>query len=76
MGDNVIRVEVDPDLCQGSDCCTRAVPGVFALGAEGVALLWDGDQWVSHAVAVPSVMVEPVLDAAAECPAGAITVLE
>ena len=60
------EVRVDRARCIGSKCCTHAAPGVFALDAERIAYVVDPAGGSS----------EEVLAAAAECPTGAITVVE
>ena len=57
-------VLVDPELCVGSCTCVTLAPAVFALGDEGHAVVRD------PAGADPAA----ILDAAANCPTGAILV--
>jgi ferredoxin len=59
-----LEIEIDRDTCMGSGNCTFAVPGVFALDDEGIAVVLDpggGDE-------------ETILEAARNCPSKAITV--
>ncbi len=59
------RIEIDRTLCSGFGSCVQAAPGAFALDAGGIA--------------TPLVVLsddERVLDAAASCPMGAISVTE
>jgi ferredoxin len=59
-----LEIEIDRDTCMGSGNCTFAVPGVFALDDEGIAVVLDpggGDE-------------EKILEAARNCPSKAITV--
>jgi ferredoxin len=59
-----LEIEIDRDTCMGSGNCTFAVPGVFALDDEGIAVVLDpggGDE-------------EKILEAARQCPSKAITV--
>jgi ferredoxin len=59
------RITVDPSLCSGFGSCVDLAPGLFRLGADGIA---------------SSVVVETddpaALEAAAACPMAAISVLE
>ncbi len=61
---NRIRVEVDRGLCIGSGDCVDSAPGVFELDSEDKAVILDPD-------GDPTDMV---LDAAANCPVGAVLV--
>jgi ferredoxin len=58
------RIEIDRTLCSGFGACVQAAPSAFALDADGVAR--------------PLVLLSDdpaVLEAAASCPMGAITVV-
>lgn len=60
-----LEIEIDRDTCMGSGNCTFAVPGVFALDDEGVAVVVDpgaGDEAAIEA-------------AAANCPSKAIRIV-
>ena len=59
------RIEIDRSLCSGFGSCVDASPTHFALDDSGVArvLVTDTDD-------------DAVLEAAASCPMGAITVFE
>lgn len=59
----VYRIEIDRSLCSGFGACVDEVRDAFRL-ENGVA------------VAVPASSDPRVLDAAAACPMGAITVVE
>ncbi len=61
-----LRIVVDRDLCVGSCTCLRLAPGVFAIGPDGQAVAVDAGAADRAAV----------LDAAENCPTGAITVLD
>ena len=61
-----LEVRVERARCIGSKCCTHAAPGVFALDEDRIAVVIDpagGSR-------------EQVLMAEAECPTGAISVLD
>ena len=58
------RIEIDRSLCSGFGSCAELAPASFRLGADGVA---EADPRAGDAA---------VLDAAASCPMGAITVVE
>ena len=59
------RIEIDRSLCSGFGSCVDAAPTHFALDDSGVAriLVTETDD-------------DAVLEAAASCPMGAITVFE
>lgn len=59
-----IEVSVDGDLCMGSGSCVFSAERVFELGDEGVAVVIDP-------AAAP---LDDVIDAARNCPTGAISV--
>ena len=59
-----LEIEIDRDTCMGSGNCVFAVPGVFALDDDGVAIVIDpgaGDQ-------------ARIMEAAKNCPSKAIKV--
>lgn len=58
-------VKIDRSLCSGFGSCVREAPEVIALDDDGLATL-----------RVVESTDDSVLDAAASCPMGAITVLE
>lgn len=62
-----MRVQVDPDVCQGHTLCALAAPQIFLLGEE------DGHAYVASGE-VPPELEDAVRRAAATCPEGAITV--
>jgi len=64
-----VRVEVDPDVCQGHTLCALAAPDIFLLAEE------DGHAYVASALVDPG-REEVVRQAAATCPEGAITIVE
>jgi ferredoxin len=59
-----LKVHVDPDICVGNGMCREEAPGTFDREADGR----------STAVANPTDDAEAILEAAAVCPVGAITV--
>ena len=61
-----MRVEVDPDRCQGHARCWAICPGVFDLDDEGHAVVVQPD--------VPVELQDKAREAAANCPESAITV--
>jgi ferredoxin len=63
--ENRIEIRVDRALCIGSGDCVDTAPDVFKLDDEEKAVVLDPD-------AAP---LQDVLDAAANCPVGAIFVL-
>jgi ferredoxin len=64
----VVRVIVDQDACICSGQCVLAAPDVFDQSEEGFVVLLDDDP--------PHELLEDVRQAAATCPALAITVEE
>lgn len=59
-----LEIEIDRDACIGSGNCTFAVPGVFALDDDGVAIVVD-----------PSAGDEAkIVEAAKNCPSKAIKI--
>jgi ferredoxin len=61
----VYRIEIDRSLCSGFGSCIEHAPHNVRLGADGLAELTSA-QAADHAI----------LEAAASCPMGAITVLD
>jgi ferredoxin len=62
----VVKVSVDPGLCQGHGLCTVCAPELFDIGDDGHAgALLDE---------VPADLVDAARDAAQTCPERAITV--
>jgi ferredoxin len=61
----VYRIEIDPNLCSGFGACTELAPEIFELDPGGTASVRIGESDDPR-----------VLDAAAACPMGAITVIE
>lgn len=59
------RIVIDQSLCSGFGSCAELAPDVFEAGAGGVASLRLGESDDAR-----------VVDAAASCPMGAITVVE
>jgi ferredoxin len=62
---SMYRIEIDRSLCSGFGSCVREASAVLALDDEGLATTLVGETDDAS-----------VLDAAASCPMGAITVLE
>jgi ferredoxin len=60
-----VRVAVDRDACIGAQTCLAVAPGAFEIDDDGLAVPTD-----AHAVD-PALLVQ----AARECPTGAITVI-
>ena len=63
----MMRVRVDPEICQGHTLCALAAPEIFLLGEE------DGHAYVATDE-VPPEREEAVRKAVATCPEGAISV--
>ena len=61
-----LTIEIDHELCYGSQNCSLAAPGAFAYDDEGKAIVGD----------LTTATVEQIRAAEAECPAMAITVTE
>jgi ferredoxin len=61
----VLRIEIDRSLCDGIGACIEAAPGLFELGADGIAV-----------VRVDVTDAPDAVDAACACPMGAITVVD
>lgn len=59
------RIEIDRSLCSGLGSCAQLAPRSIRIGADGLAEANDGQ--ADDAA---------VLDAAASCPMGAITVFD
>jgi len=66
-GGPIIKVRVDPALCQGHTLCAMTAPGIFALREE------DGHAEVTDEH-VPAVHEAAVREAVFSCPEQAITV--
>jgi ferredoxin len=62
--ENGIRIEVDRGLCIGSGDCVDTAPDVFELDSEDKAVVIDPD----------GAPLDDVLDAARNCPVGAVFV--
>jgi ferredoxin len=62
---NRIHIEVDRGLCIGSGDCVDTAPDVFELDSEEKAVVVDPD----------GAPVDDILQAAANCPVSAITVV-
>jgi ferredoxin len=61
----VYRIEIDRTLCSGFGVCAELAPNVIEVGKDGIAAVRTG------------VTPDPaVLEAAAQCPMAAITVVE
>ncbi len=58
------RIQIDRSLCSGFGSCAESAPGAIALGTDGIALVRDGGA------------DDGVLDAARDCPMGAIAVFD
>ncbi len=65
----VLRVHIDPDVCQGHTLCHMAAPDIFLLREE------DGHSYVASPD-VPAGKEDVVRKAVATCPEGAITLEE
>lgn len=63
--ENRIEIRVDRALCIGSGDCVETAPDVFQLDDEDKAIVIDPD----------GAGVQDVIDAAGNCPVGAIFVL-
>lgn len=61
-----LRIEVDHDLCVGSQICVLTAPGTFQLDEKGQSVVLDAD---GDARAV-------IIDGAEGCPVEAITVYD
>jgi len=61
-----MKVKVDADLCTGCEDCVNAVPSIFAMGDDDIA--------VTKVEEVPADQEAAVRSAADECPAAAIEV--
>ena len=61
-----VRVEVDRELCVGSESCVQLAPGAFTIGEDGIAIVAD------HS----AVDIEKLKLAEKSCPSGAIRVTE
>jgi len=63
----IVKVKVNPELCQGHTLCAMAAPDVFELSdIDGHATAIDGD--------VPTDLEEGVHEAVRSCPEQAITI--
>lgn len=62
-----LHVAVDPDVCIGAGNCVLWAAATFALGGNGVVGLRDGPEAGSDGV-------EAIIEAARNCPSGAIAV--
>lgn len=71
-----MRVWIDQDLCSGVGVCVDACPQVFTLGSDGLAYVTiNGRTYTGNEYAtVDDVLIEPVLDAAEDCPEACIYV--
>jgi ferredoxin len=73
-----MKVWIDQDECTGSGLCELIEPSVFGIGAEGLAVVRDGDT-VLPAGPAGTVTVSPeaerqVLEAAQACPGRCIRI--
>jgi ferredoxin len=64
--DDLVRVEVDADVCVGIGACVAAEPEAFELGDDGVSRVHPSAQ-------LSRVRAETVVN---NCPSGAIRVVE
>jgi ferredoxin len=71
-----MRVWIDHDECSGVGVCVQACPQVFAMGSDGLAYVtFGGVTYASNDPAfVDDGLIEPVLDAAEDCPQDCIYV--
>jgi ferredoxin len=63
MGQTPARVRIDQDLCVGNAMCRATAPKTFVADANGQSIVADADE-----------SIEVLLEAAADCPVGAIMV--
>jgi ferredoxin len=61
-----LQIVVDRDLCLGAQTCVHVAPGMFEIDDEGLSRVVNAD---------PSRLAD-ALDAARQCPSGAISVAE
>lgn len=61
-----MKAKVDPDLCTGCEDCVTAVPQVFEMNDEEIAVV--------KVDTVPSELEESTRKAADDCPAAAIEI--
>ena len=71
-----MRVWIDQDECSGVGVCVDACAQVFTLGSDGLAYVVVGGRvYGSNEYAiVDDSLLEPVLDAAEDCPQACIYV--
>jgi ferredoxin len=62
-----LHISVDPDVCIGAANCLLWAPGTFALDGSGLVCLCDGPDAGSEGF-------QAILEAARNCPSGAISV--
>ena len=62
-----LHISVDPDICIGAGNCVLWAAGTFSLDPSGLVCLCDGADAGSDGV-------EAILEAARNCPSGAIAV--
>lgn len=63
-----MRVEVDPDICEGHGQCNVVAPDVYDLDDDGYCLIRDPE--------VPAHLQAGAEEGALACPVRAITVIE
>jgi ferredoxin len=74
-----VRVSIDQATCQGDCICSIIRPEVFVLDDDGLAWVAEDGEPVTTGgydsfVDVPAEYEDDVLDAAEQCPTGAIRV--
>ena len=71
-----MRVWIDQDECSGVGVCVQESPQVFVLGSDGLAYVQVAGRLYSsnEPAIVDDAFLEPVLDAAEDCPQSCIYV--
>jgi ferredoxin len=78
LGDAVLEVQVDQELCTGDGLCVTYAPEIFEFDIDGLAYVKDGagnlQQESSARVLVPENLRLDVLNSAEGCPGDCIHV--